>query len=142
MGYKELDCKKIKRFKGNLLKGNNEFDCWKWGGFIDRDGYGRFKINGRKYLSHRCSYNFFRGLIQKGLVLDHICRNVWCQNPSHLEPVTNRENVLRGVGPSAIHARKKHCPRGHKYKQIKTQRICPTCLSGYQKRYRERVKIF
>jgi hypothetical protein len=47
------------------------------------------------------------------LTLDHLCRNKACVNPAHLEPVTNRENVLRGVGLSAENARKTHCKRGH-----------------------------
>ena len=33
--------------------------------------------------------------------------------PDHLEPVSHRENVLRGVSPAAAHHQKTHCPRGH-----------------------------
>ena len=43
------------------------------------------------------------------------CRNPACVNPDHLEPVSIRENLLRGVGPSAQHAKKTHCPAGHSY---------------------------
>jgi hypothetical protein len=36
------------------------------------------------------------GEIPDGLMLDHLCRNTACVNPSHLEPVTNSVNVQRG----------------------------------------------
>jgi len=36
-------------------------------------------------------------------------------NPLHLEAVTQRENILLGVGASARNAAKTHCPRGHAY---------------------------
>jgi hypothetical protein len=36
-----------------------------------------------------------------------------CVNPSHLELVTHRTNILRGFGPTAIGARQTHCIRGH-----------------------------
>lgn len=47
------------------------------------------------------------------MVIDHICRARNCVNPAHLQVCTNRENILRGVGPTAINARKTHCPNGH-----------------------------
>ena len=37
-----------------------------------------------------------------------------CVNPDHLEIVTNKENILRGIGITAINAKKTHCIRGHK----------------------------
>lgn len=49
------------------------------------------------------------------LELDHLCRNRRCCRPDHLEPVTHKENVLRGMAPSAINARKTHCKRGHEF---------------------------
>lgn len=47
--------------------------------------------------------------------IDHLCRNPLCVRPDHLEQVTPRENLLRGVGPSAKAAKKTHCPQGHPY---------------------------
>jgi hypothetical protein len=41
-------------------------------------------------------------------------------NGRHLEPVTHRENVLRGNSPSARHARKTACHRGHPINEANT----------------------
>ncbi len=47
-------------------------------------------------MAHRVAYQLMIGQIGQGLVLDHLCKNRRCCNPEHLEPVTIRENTLRG----------------------------------------------
>ena len=87
--------------------------CWLWTGSIDGVGYGRI-WNGIKMTgAHRVVYELLVGPIPDGLQLDHLCRVRHCVNPSHLEPVTCRENLLRGVGVSAKAARQTHCIHGH-----------------------------
>lgn len=70
--------------------------CWEWQGEMNRNGYGRVWINGKRLMSHRVTYELLVGPIADGLVVDHLCKNRACCNPEHLEPVTIRENTLRG----------------------------------------------
>lgn len=87
--------------------------CWLWRGTINTDGYGTFYYDRRVVKAHRYAYELLRDAIPPGLELDHLCRNRTCVNPTHLEPVTRRENILRGESPPARNARKTHCAQGH-----------------------------
>ncbi len=86
--------------------------CWDWIAACESRGYGHFYA-GRYWCAHRVSYELFVGPIPIGLTLDHLCRNRRCVNPEHLEPVSHRENILRGMSPLADNARRTHCRRGH-----------------------------
>ena len=70
--------------------------CWIWVAQTNRNGYGRHKVRGQLRMAHRSSYEAHVGPIPPGLVLDHRCRVRCCVNPHHLDPVTVRENTLRG----------------------------------------------
>ena len=95
--------------------------------------YGQMTINGAIIGAHRYAYEQVRGPIPAGLELDHLCRNPSCCNPDHLEPVTPRENKLRGTSPTAENARRTHCRRGHPFTQRNTyrrpdgRRYCRAC---------------
>ena len=107
--------------------------CWLWTGSINRGGYGRFKAPaGRSVLAHRWAYERFIGPIPEGLELDHLCRVRHCVNPYHLEPVTTRENMMRGDTFQSANARKTHCPQGHEYTPENTMWI--TNKPGYKGR--------
>lgn len=114
--------------------------CWAWTGG-KRNGYGSFWRNGQHEGAHRFAYEHLVGPIPKGLHLDHLCRNHGCVNPVHLEVVTCRVNVLRGIGPTAVNARKTRCPQGHKYTEKNTAvlnqvgggRRCRICHRAYNR---------
>jgi hypothetical protein len=116
--------------------------CWLWAGGILPGGYGHVPDGRGEPLAHRLSWITFRGPIPEGLHLDHLCRVRSCIRPSHLEPVTMRENILRGTSPSAENAIKTHCPRGHAYDGDNLQitprgfRHCRTCRALTARRSR------
>lgn len=113
--------------------------CWLWLGEVDKDGYGKHRIFGRRWMVHRLVYEQVVGEIPDGLVLDHLCNVRNCCRPEHLEPVTTRENVLRW-------ARKiTHCPQGHPYDEENTgyqgggtRRRCRACARDYSREYARR----
>jgi hypothetical protein len=99
------------------LRVEPETGCWHSGYAPVNKGYIQivYVENGKRarVMGHRLTYEHFVGPIPEGLTLDHLCRNTSCVNPYHLEPVTNRENGLRGNSRAAMNARKTHCINGH-----------------------------
>jgi len=124
-----------------------EDECWNWLAGKDKDGYGFFTIKRTKVRAHRYSYELCVAEIAPELVIDHICRNPSCVNPSHLRPMTNAENILIGNGFAAMNARKTHCINGHElngdnlYTHKKTgKRYCKICDKARHKECYERKK--
>lgn len=126
-----------KRFWSKVEKTDT---CWLWKAGKDPFGYGAHWFNGKKVNAHRYSYQICVGEVPSGLVLDHLCRVPACVNPKHLEPVTQKENVLRGVGITAINAKKTHCKNGHdispgNYYYRDGFRKCKTCVKKWSSDY-------
>lgn len=112
-----------------------EGDCLIWTGAHTADGYGNIGVHGESLRVHRVAYILARGPIPDDLVLDHLCRRRDCVNPDHMEPVTNKVNVLRGEGACARNARVTECPYGHPYDEANTYvrpdgrgRECRACI--------------
>lgn len=119
--------------------------CWPWGGTVRDDGYGIFQYDGDRSPAHRVAYELAVGSIPEGLDVDHRCHKPdgscpggsgcahrRCVRPEHLAPATRRDNVLRGVGPSAQAASRDCCSNGHAYTEESTYwyrgyRMCKTC---------------
>jgi HNH endonuclease len=101
-----------------LLRYKVENGCWQWTGPRTQTGYGQLNQGGDSFYPHRLAWILLRGPITDDLTVDHLCRNRSCINPDHLEPTTQRENILRGTGASARHAQKTTCPNGHVYDAV------------------------
>lgn len=136
-----------------------ESGCWIWTGHIDRGGYARLntwdyerRVKGPLLSAHRFSYETFVGPIPEGMGLDHLCRVRCCVNPRHLEPVTHRENVMRGLAPTvsrvaAIAAKlaRTHCKWGHPFTRenvriYRNRRNCIACSNNRRRERRARLR--
>lgn len=114
--------------------------CWVWTA-ATACGYGRFAVShGQLVQAHRFAYELLVGPIPEGLELDHLCRNRACVNPAHLEPVTTRVNLLRGVGASAQNVLKDRCPNGHSYSSIRKDRGDRECVECRREKQRARYR--
>jgi hypothetical protein len=119
--------------------------CRVWQGSKSSKGYGRIYFNGRTHQIHRLAYERCGLVIPEGMQLDHLCRVRACWNPDHIEPVTNKQNVLRGVGISAQFAQRDRCKNGHIFTSEnvimrtgkRTGRRCLDCSKDWVKRRSE-----
>lgn len=102
-------------------------------------------LDGRPHRAHRIAWTLLRGDIPEKLVIDHLCRNRSCVNPWHMEPVTNQENIDRGLFRTTWAPLKTHCPQKHEYTDDNTRidpcghRRCRICertqsLAAYYRR--------
>ena len=123
--------------------------CWIWMGYRNKWGYGEIG-RGRRGMGnaavHVVAYEDLVGPVPDGLTLDHFRMNPGprhapcsraCVNPAHLEPVTFRENILRGMSMAARYARRTHCPCGRPYDRLRKSgaRSCTVCDKAYSARY-------
>lgn len=147
-----MDMTPEERAFSSVVAGRN--GCWIWTGCLDKQGYGRFTQGKKGWLAHRWVYQLLRGDSPADKPhLDHICHtndescpggpvcmHRRCVNPDHLEPVTARENALRGRAPSMLAAQSKKCQRGHDLVTEKSGRQrCDTCRRLRAAARRERV---
>lgn len=117
--------------------------CWLWTAHIAPTGYGTFWVagdGGTNVFAHRWAYLSAVGPIPEGLVIDHLCRVRNCVNPSHLEAVTQMENVRRWSRSIT------HCPQGHEYTAANSAvsrqgyRTCRACARERARARRARLR--
>lgn len=127
--------------------------CWIFSGATTSHGYGNFWFQGRYLGAHVVSYLLLVGPVPLGKELDHLCRVHPCvktiadeYGPSHLEPVTRRENLLRGQTLAAARAAQTHCKYGHLFDMANTyitargNRSCRRCHADYEATRRARLR--
>jgi hypothetical protein len=138
-----LDEDRLRRFMSKFEE--TASGCWEWTAGLHKSGYGIFYGGrGTTTKAHRWGYILFRGPIPDGHYIDHLCRNIRCVNPDHLEPVTPGENTRRSQ--AGIYMRNRailrlrevtECPQGHPFDDENTQwrrkgrtvprRVCRAC---------------
>ena len=118
------------------LVSTDENGCWVHRS-PDAAGYGRIGVDLKTVYAHRYAYERTIGQIPSGMVIDHLCRNRACCNPSHLEVVTQQMNCRRG---DRAGTRVEACKNGHPYTAENTYtnpqgyRACRTCIKNRTRR--------
>lgn len=132
----------IERFESKVFVAPD--GCWLWTAAINKDGYGRFKLNEISTGAHRISYQLFIGDIPDGKQLDHLCRQRSCVNPFHLEAVLPEINTRRGNKTKhicehgiGITSCKSGCGKKYKADYVKNNR---EKINEYQRAYRSSRK--
>lgn len=116
-----------------------ETGCLLWQVFVHPNGY----PDG----AHRRAYEEAYGPIPAGYQIDHVwergCRHKHCIEPTHLEAVTQQENLRRQREAAGLVDR---CGKGHLYTAENTiqkkngSRACRECQREYQRRHYHRRK--
>lgn len=130
----------------------DENGCLRWTGALDGKGYGRIYLGGGKAGAritgtHQAAYREWVGPIPDGMEIDHLCKVTDCLEPTHLEAVTHRENILRSDNFAGRFARQTHCKYGHEFTPENTYvplkrggRHCRECHRIYEAERRARLK--
>jgi hypothetical protein len=123
----------------------DEKGCLIWHGKINRQGYPELTQAQAAKSGFRLAYHYtwFKHTgtrVERPLQIDHICRVRACIEPTHLEVVTARENLMRGDTLARKNAEKLHCPQGHAYDTVNVNgdRGCKQCKAENSRRYRAR----
>ena len=114
-----------------------EDGCLLWTGSAQPRGYGWICINGRNVTTHRAMWEAHHGPVPPGLVVAHSCDNPRCVEITHLQAMSQAQNlrdkVARGRDQNAS---KTHCKRGHEFTPENTRtrnnhRQCIACKTSY-----------
>ena len=82
----------MERFMAKVDKTDD--GCWNWTAG-KHAGYGMFYYQFKMWRAHRWAYTHLVSAIPDGMVIDHLCSNKGCVNPTHLEPVWQQTNSVR-----------------------------------------------
>jgi hypothetical protein len=73
---------------------DEESGCLLYTKALDKDGYPRISLPGKKGLGSRVVYEKHYGAIPAGHEVDHICHVRRCIEPTHLRALSHRDNVI------------------------------------------------
>lgn len=140
---------------------NAKSGCWEWTASTNGTGYARWTegMDKPSWRVHKLMYQLTTGEVlprtKKATdVIDHICNNKLCVRPSHLQRITQRENVMRnpkhsgnrvgyhvgGHEPDIYITRKKQ-PTGL-YTECKNCRTCNRLFNNDHARWKELRKKY
>lgn len=137
----------VGRYWAKVDKSGGPDACWPWSNARERPNpkraYSKIIWYGTEMHVHRIAVLLDGRKIPPGLVVDHLCHNVWCVNPKHLRVTTQKLNTTENSSSHfAKNAARTHCVNGHPFSgenlaigpsrfkkpgKLATTRICLTC---------------
>lgn len=98
--------------------------CWLWTGARSGDGYGILHVRPHGNIrAHRLVYETVHACtLLPGYVIHHVCQNILCVNPDHLEPMRHSDHAKLNSW-----ARATHCINGHQYDERNTHWVRYKC---------------
>lgn len=75
-----------------LVDKRGKDECWPWTGETFGFGYGRFRLDGERWMAHRLMWTVTHGEIPDGLCVCHKCDVPGCMNDAHYFLGSNAEN--------------------------------------------------
>lgn len=124
--------------------------CLNWQGASNGKGYGRFKFKGKLLLAHRFAFAVANRSSPDVGVIDHICNNPKCVEPSHLRHVSYAFNTARGESKVALTLRRiastGTCINGHPrtdehIRHMPSGARCETCKRDAETKARQRPDV-
>lgn len=82
----------LKRFWSKVNKGSPD-ECWLWNACTVGWGYGQLRLDDKRSMAHRLSWEIHNGKIPKRKWVLHHCDVPHCVNPSHLFLGTHVDNM-------------------------------------------------
>ena len=86
-----MDEKTVARFWSKVDRRGPD-ECWPWRAGRHWQGYGQFKLNGKKQLAHRVAFFIAEGMWPEPNAL-HTCDNPPCCNRAHLFEGSQADNM-------------------------------------------------
>lgn len=77
------------------IKFCRETGCWITQGDPSSNGYQRVWYYGKRVMAHKLTYQLKTGTIARTREHDHLCENIACCNPDHIQLVTPSQNCKR-----------------------------------------------
>lgn len=87
----ELSERALKRFLSSIPIRPDE-GCWPWMAEVNKDGYGRFSIKGKRRFAHRIAFSLAYGPMVSGRLVLHRCDNPRCVRADHLFLGSDKDN--------------------------------------------------